>query len=515
MAQPEDQTHLHDDEIPVVAGASKNESVTNNTENMFGVVFAQNTQTKMYRIVKYKSIDDTHSDLVSGHSALETLNNDCLLQICEHLILKEVFCLAATCTRLENFANSFYFPRKAKVISVDIRKKIVLLTALLDKECRPFKVKGIPALLSYLGVFIEDLTFLSLYGDLPNIWCSWAIIIERCQNLKTIRLNHWRFKPDQTHGLQDQMDRFENIKELDLLYSSGVTNNWRATVNLFSKVEKLTISAGDDEINDHFIEHFRNLSSLKVDFNFKTPWQTDDLSKMFDNNGHCLQQLKLSNLSLLKSFECVGQLITDKLPKLESLSLQFDLTSNSKHLIELPHLKCLELDCAESSINYSLLRTLSDNGIVEKLRLNQKSLPDYEDLVCSESSLNERFFYDEDDNARPLIFNNLKTFHWLLPTDFAILKSITRAQMPVITNFSIFYIYPDRCDLNGLFQFIESKRTLKNIQLLFNLNLNVILSSFFCQIIRMLEESGTPKRPFLNFVVYPLRIGKEEVSKFT
>lgn len=189
----------------------------------------------------------------------------------------------------------------------------------------------------------------------------------------------------------------------------------------------------------------------------------------------------------------MAQLIIDKLLKLDCIELEFHLTAEETCFIHLPHLKS---DAVKFNDNYSVnshIRTLSDNGIIEKLR------------ICGA-------LFDESvaNSQPPLKFKKLQIFSWTAQKQLSgILKAITKSQMPEIESIKLSDITTN--DLEGLINFIESKNTLKSIKCMCDGNIMLPLS-FWRQIISILKDSSMPRRPFLSFCIWPFKLGVEVVS---
>lgn len=173
------------------------------------------------------------------------------------------------------------------------------------------------------------------------------------------------------------------------------------------------------------------------------------------------------------------------------------------YLTRLANLKSLNLNCCyyKYSIN-EILRTLSDNGVIEEL------------TIC------HGVFQDEGGNAPPLVFNKLQSFCWFSPeSTSSIIAAVKNSQMSAIqtlelnTNTNLqSHMYDD------LLKIIESKTTLKSIRLQGYLTppRYFVPNEFFRRVIDILKKPCWPKRQFLK-----LRIGShhpevsEEVRKIT
>lgn len=434
----------------------------------------------------------------SYYCNLESINNDCLLKIFKYLNIVEIVNLAATCTRLHNVAIEF-LRAKAKHIIIVKDNQNVFLTAPLDKTyLSEMPLEGLESSFSYFGEFVEDLAikskfYLSPYYGKPTCKRMYEIVQEHCgQYLKTLRYNNFNFTIDETTALQDHIQKFQNLKELNLLGCTGITNSWLPTLRGTSKVEKLTLSATND-ITRHFFEHFRNLSRLTIDF-FRTTWHSVDLAKTFDLIGNCLEHLIINDkYNCVKNtvYQSMVTMINDKLPKLKSLELEAGSVAGSK----LPHLKFLVIHSRELSLNINLLmQTLSDNGIIQELSIHGG-------------------FFDEEEitNAPPLTFNQLQCLRLIYPQEKCnLLKAITRSKMPVIHSFALHFIKLEESD--DLLKFLSSKTTLKSIRLDFTEEIRHMQFGFLEQIIQILKEPCTPKRSFLNLQINRLYLSAEEVS---
>lgn len=419
-----------------------------------------------------------------------TINDDCVRYIFKYLNIMDIGKMSITCKRLHNFANFVWFSKKAKIITIRIDNNTInLIVPLNNTLSTELTLKRLENSLNFFGQFVEDLT-------LTEIGLIYATVLERSQNVKTLRLKNCRFTSAQTHELQDLIESLEKLKELNFLECSGLTNNWPATIAGISRAEKLILTA-KDKISSNFLDYFTNLSSLTIDFAYFNEWQTDDLAEMFENNRNRLKHLQLSHLSLLDGYESVGRLITERLHKLETLGLGFCLTYYSKYMIELPHLKSLSVSCHKCNIN-TLLRTLS-NGNIEEL------------------TISSGVFEDEDENSQPLIFNKLQSFCCNDQNGSGnFLNLLTRSQMPIIQSFVLNDIdYGASSDLHGLLKFIESKESLKSICLSFDEDTYNIEFTFLRQIIGILKEYCTPKGLFFNLFMHhnPLQINNEYVSE--
>lgn len=424
----------------------------------------------------------------SNCSALETLNTDCLIQIFAHLDIIDVINLVSTCTTLLNFAKADFFPRKAKQITIEESDQTnVFIQAPMINECRSkITVKCVETAFNYLADFVEDLTIYLLYGSESTApWCS-VILLKDYKYLKTLRYRDWSFTTAKACALNKQIERFENLSELDLAECYDITNNWPPSFKCNSNINEMTLH-GTNEITTNFVKYFSNLSSLTIDFIYSTCCQIDDVARILNSNGHCLKHLRLERLYHLEGYESMGPVIVNNTPKLESLSIHLELTDDSMSLISLPHLKFVEMFCVSETQNINtFLRTLSYIGIIEEL-----------DMTWGDS------FVDDP----PLIFNNLQCIHWCAAAgESNILKTMTKSHMPAIHTFTV-TLLDHKLD-NDLLKFIESKKTLRSLHI-GNINFDF---EFLLQIINILKEPCTPKRPFLMLSIPIIELADEKVN---
>lgn len=447
---------------------------------------------KLYKMLNYEEI-------MSNYSKLESINNDCLLKIFKYLKIVDVANLAATCTTLQNVANGDYFRKKAKHIVIVKDKQTVYLTAPLDKTyLLEIPLKSLEISFRYFAV-VEDLAFkskfyLSSYEKSTFKRLHEIVREHGGQYLKTLRYNNFNFTVDETTALQDCIEMFQNLKELDLIGCTGITNNWPPTLKGISKIDKLALSA-TNKITSNFFEHFKNVSCLSIDF-FRTTWDLDDLAKTFDLIGNCLEHLIINDkYNYVKDtvYKSMVSLINDKLPKLKSLRIE----GGSAVASNLPHLKFLDIYSRELSININfLMQTLSASGIIQEL------------------SIHGGFFDVEDtDDEPPFVLNQLQCLRLIYPREKCnLLKAISRSHMPVIHSFALHFIKFE--EIADLLTFVESKKTLKSIRLDFAEEITHIQLGFLQQVIKILKESCTPKRSFLNLQINRINLNAdEEVSR--
>lgn len=403
------------------------------------------------------------------------------------------------------FAKTVIFPKQAKKIYINVystsKEQTLTLTAPLHNEYPlTITLERLETSFGSFGVFVEDLALELESGRWTadtndELWRSWTIVMENCINLRTLRFSNCYFTSDQAHELQDRIERFiPYLEELHLLGCTGITNNW--SLQDISKVYSLSLAA-IDELNVNFVDHFRNLSSLTIDFAHKTAWQFSDLVRMFERTAHCLQHLKIFNVTRCNDYENIGSIITEMLSRLESLGLGFQLTDETEYMIRLPLLRSLYISCERRSIN-SLFQTLSEIGVIEELLIN-----------------NGDFRYDNA-NISQLIFNKLQSFCCRDTAGIlGLVRTITRSTMPIIHSFQLNGIRSNHLD--ELLKLVESKKSLTSIQFsvhshdVSKLKSRSIPLQFFRQLIAIMRLA--PNRPLLTLRLPLPQFNKEQVVR--
>lgn len=120
---------------------------------------------------------------------LDTIKVSCLRPIFMYLNVVDAVNLAASSTRLRNFANSDYFPMKAKHITVEKNKSgRIILTAPLDNgfTSEIQSTEKIKFLFSYLGESMENLKIIDAI--------NWSTISEMINKNKLPKLRSFAYK---------------------------------------------------------------------------------------------------------------------------------------------------------------------------------------------------------------------------------------------------------------------------------------------------------------------------------
>lgn len=451
----------------------------------------------------------SHAEMLRQHSenekitpTLESLDNNSLLHILQYLNCMDVVSVANTCPKFLEL-SAVILPKKSEQVCISRYSR--LMVERKDTEhtlgaqfCAPpdrsyaatYKLESLASGFTHFGEFVKDLSF-ELFAppdDESKNWRSCMTMMRHCGNLTTLHITNKDFTRKDTHDLQSMIERFEHLTELDFGTCTGLTDNWRPTLNGISTVRSLSLSASS-HLSDHFVAYFSSLRSLTINYaSNDSCWHMHDYVAFFDRNASTLRHLKLS----LFGSRSVCDLITSSLPHLESLSLRFRLNAKSMCMLELPRLKALDLNCNQLDINEPL-QTLSKTGTIEELKFTNG------------------FFVA----SRPLRLPRLQIIHWIHPCNVHnFVYSIVEAEMPdlhtLVLEFNGYLEFPTI----ALLDFVSSKKSLKLLRLLyFNYPERNDMLRFFRRLIGILEEPCTPKRPVLTLEIGLVRIQRVEVSK--
>lgn len=418
---------------------------------------------KVHRL--FENEDNIPVELLKPKTTLESINDDCLRYIFQHINIVEVVNVAETCTRLQKFATDCIYPKLAK--EIEIR-----LLARAD-EYPSWSVDGLFNLKSYfekIGNFVERLSLVasnnSNYNEFFTMFDFEKILI-LCPNLHTLCFERVEF--DSANILKYATS---NLKEIKFIGCSGI--NWSKSLEALSQ----------------------NISSFAIDYHSVAE---EDFTKFLDLHG-TLQQLRLVEFSKFPDFELIVTLVADKLPNLKNLSIEDNLTAKLQNsLSKLPHLKSLKINCLQSDAT-TLLRTLSDCGTIEDLEITNCVIDDENDT--------------EKLSEEPLIFGQLRNFRCsqcASPMLQALLCLMTKSEMPSI-NFVSVQCYEK--DEHCILKFFESKISVTSMSIQFQHmqdTADTYSSPLLTGIIEIVKADRN--RPYLTLQIPSLKIGMEEVSK--
>lgn len=431
-------------------------------------------------------------------SSLETIIDDCLHAILRYLSIMDIVNLARTSQRLHTFSKEEIFPNAAKVISIfghydmdyGFLEKLSLTSPLHSCSSVELTRIDLETAFRFFGEFVEDLTLCTVDGRYSHITNITVNILASCHNVQKLYINTYSCSSQQTLVFQKQIERLQHLNELEFVDCHGIIKYWRG-LNHISNVTKLTLGTTFDHINGQFASCFRNLTSLSLDFT-ATNWQCSDFIEMFNNTSHSLKHLRVKSISQNGTPATLAPIMTDRLTNLEYLELELALTDETTCLINLPHLKSVKLCCKNDHSVNSALQTLSNNKIIEKVKIYGGV---FEETV--------------ENTQPPLTFPKLRKLCWTTESFSGILQTFSRLQMPEIQkiHFSGLRIH----DLDDLCLFIESKNALNVIKL--HLSKDIVPVSFWIRVIGILKEFTTPRRAFLTFRIYKVKLEVEVVSK--
>lgn len=334
------------------------------------------------------SYDNLHSHsqpkrLKLSDQTLETINDDCLMNICENLDFFDMVNLAATCQKLHTFVSTHWFPRNAKTIEIIISTE----SRYADKwKSQKLSMAKLEAAFPFFGNHVK---YLILDGWPWHDACSFATIFKLCPNLEKLNMFMNVFTKTDINILEHVSP---SLSELYLGSSGGYTDKWSNAMKHLSKLKELSVEC-TEELTAEFFKHFQSLSTLDINIPHENGWSIENFASIFDNNVHSLKNLTLEITDEIQmpTYESLGSLIIDKLPKLESMEINFQLFDNLGDLgVVLPNLKSLRIECLQHQGNNSLMRKLSACRLLEDLEILFYSGYDENDSVIKLQSI-EKF----------------------------------------------------------------------------------------------------------------------------
>lgn len=429
-------------------------------------------------------------DASASVRSLETINDNCLRKICGHLDIVDIVNLATISGRLLRFAKAVYFPEIAPRVSVVayIFGKYQVTLPLYRSDPVTFTSEAVIIAFRCFGESVTELTLKRVQ--------MFSLLLRHCPNLRTLNISNIKLE---LRVLQDRIESLAYLDELKFNKCNIDMNPWSAS-KAISNVRKLSIRSLP--VHNYFIRYFKNLTSLTIVPD--SSMRIIDLERIFDNNRHSLKHFSYENMMhrfdgaprlIAEKFEnrmapdAVAQLIADRLQELENLEFVFHLNDATRCFIALPHLRTVDIICNDGRCIFSALRTLSENGTIERLRIHG--------TFCHETE-------------PPLRFRQLRKLELNGPYRLAgILQTFTKSQMPAIQTFQCGYIKTP--DLGDLGRFIESKRTLRTFE--FRYDDDVIPVAFWRRVIDVLKQPTEPRRPLLCINIGWFVLDDEAVSK--
>lgn len=421
-----------------------------------------------------------------SYATLQSINDDCLRAIFRYLDICDFIELASTCTRLQEFSNCFIFPKIARQV------KIKMSARKSYGEEEEASMDDLKTAFKSFGSFVKQLTLEGSYDDNDDndgTLRDFEDLLDLCPNLDTLLMEHVNFSSAEDEEILKHVT--SNLKVLKLLRCSEITDDWSEAFKRLIKLERIDLTGSNDVTADYF-KHSLNISTLAIDY--ESCSTSCSLEEILNQNGPNIQQLTLERFSVSPAYDLIGTLIVDKLPKLEVLAIDDEALSIelTKSLAKIPHLKCLKILCGDLSLN-SLLRELSLCGKIE--------------MLIFENGV----FDKEDDNAPPLFFKKLlsvRGFGIERDTLLKLLKVLTKAQMPVIKDFTFSLLLPEH--IAGLLALFESKETLELMTINCSNNYNEGQFAFVLGIIEILKMNLN--RPYFKLHINPFKFNVEQVN---
>lgn len=424
-----------------------------------------NWKAAMHRVLE----NEDKPDELERKTTLESLNDDCLRYIFKHLNLLEAANVAATCTRLQNFAIDSIFPRSAK----EIQLKLLSLsdgipTSSVGLLCLKDHFKSFGLCVKRLDIVASNNTN---FGEIFILKDDIKKILVLCPNLETLTFDRVKFL---CYDILKYVT--PNLKEIKFIYSE-IPKYWCDALKQLNSATFIGGYGGDD-----FLKQNTTISSLTF-----AGYTEKDLELFFNLNGRSLTNLRLIHFRKYRNYELIATLIADKLPELQNLAIEDILSETlTNSLSKLPHLKSLTINCIQYNA-IALLETLSDRDTIENL--------DITDFVIG-------------DNEKPLIFNQLRRLscsNSSSPMLQAFLCLITKSHMPAI---KFLDVNSFEIEVQYILKLFESKKSLETLA--FHCVDDASAIPLLCGIIEILKAD--PNRPYLTLHIPSLKSGTKEVS---
>lgn len=332
------------------------------------------------------------------------LNLDCLEKIFGYLNLRDLLNAADSSADFKNALRPvFVIMYHSKLVTIEKMRQSSRQSITIDRD----------------GILIEDIEtcfqFLRCFGDLISKlklshWPAAAgdslrnqlgrvinLISENCgENLKEITILNvqWIIWLD----MKKRIKPFWNVQNVHIegsMIKEGMLNR------LFPKMESLTYAV--DEYHEQFkciIGHFHHLKHLEVNVGARI--SRDRLSKCYMQSVDCIQRCielncQITSLKVNSQYMSILELFSRNLPKVECLSLQYDVrlyrdcpihldeinntdfsvrfvssmnSGNQTFLLECDNIEKITAGKSHVISLEKLLETLNENGLMRKLTVN-------------------------------------------------------------------------------------------------------------------------------------------------
>lgn len=427
------------------------------------------------------------SEVAHTESALNNINDECLLQICKYLNLYHVRNLAASCRRLREFANTSLIPaivRRLELVIIHEKQTV------LHWDSCVVSVDSLRSQVRLFGNFVQHISINALVFD-DSIWEIFGNILQMCPNLKTLRIENARCA-----SVSELLSNVSpQLKELHWINSFYMTKDCSIVIKRLFELEKVTVTGG---INTFMLfEHCKKLTYLNIKYDEESLLSVEDintkgLTKILENNADTLVALKLTDFGYIYS-DSIFQLISKKLTKLERL----EITETKK--ISVPRAK-------NSSFDFSRIMVLNLNCTGRNIEINSLMQALSYFRVIEELTIFDGYF--RNDNTDELTFEKLqKLCLYQRNVNTAFIKMITRARMPALQHLTITYHKQEVCYLKVFVDLIESKKSLTSLWVIGSSDFSLLV----IKIIEMLKADLSGNRAFLKLSI-PRKIGDQEVN---
>lgn len=423
---------------------------------------------------------------LSEMAKLQDLNEYCLLSIVQYLHIIDVVNLGRTCRNLHRFAENVKLSMKGKKIKITLTDKTVAIQ--LDQTyASDCSLQILKDAVIYFGKFVEEFVFvynLSCAEDhrsieYVNIWTSIVYVLNRCDNLKTLRLNNRRYVLDQGRQLQGIIKCLGKLKVLDLSNFQGLTSIWRPSFRSNKTIEKLSFFA-DVHMSENFIKYFKNVSDICI-YNVNLGNRAKITKLLQDYRG--LKKLAIYGKAN-HGYVWLAPILSAHLKNLEHLKIKL---LSDHDLYDMPHLKSITISCP-TDLDV-VLRRLSNFGRIENIKIRTANYGNR--------------------TEQPYTFRRLQCLDCRMSMNPQLfIQSMERSETPEIH--SITFVIWGRNSLNAMRDLINAKVTIKSVRMEW-MNLNIMPLEFWIQLIDILQRPCVPKRTFLNFGIFPYPIESDAV----
>lgn len=333
---------------------------------------------------------------------MTTIDDYCLLEICQYLNIFDFANLMLSCDRIKQFASTISFPKRYRNLELSCISPSN--TCMYSSSYLVTTTDELRTLLEQIGTFVEHLSLKRIDSDPGDIiFDEIEFILELFPNLETLSLENFVFE----HNSSRLMNVSSHLKGLHLIKCAGIYDQWASSLKRLEELNELTVTGKRNNFSVALLKYCKKLTSLTIEGGI----HIDDIH---------LWRFCNANLQSLTRLELLGfrdtiyiEYFRLYLPKMETFAWRCTINEFPRYgFFEYRRIKILELRCESRFAIDLLFRDLSAYGIIEELTIINGGL---------------------DLEPRQLIFNRLKSLQIRFSnSNVKFLKMITRASMPVL-----------------------------------------------------------------------------------